>query len=61
MSIGDWGIGGLPIVVGRKDIYVAAAGMNPWKILPIHLDLGTNNEKLLNDKLYLGVKEKRPS
>lgn len=44
MSIGDWGIGSLPIVVARKDIYVAAAGYNPWKTLPVVLDVGTNNQ-----------------
>lgn len=56
MSIGDWGIGGMPIVVARKDIYVAAAGYNPWKTMPVLIDMGTNNEILLNDEFYLGLK-----
>ncbi len=56
MSIGDWGVGAMPIVVARKDIYVAAAGYHPWKTLPIVIDVGTNNEKLLNDEFYLGLK-----
>lgn len=56
MSIGDWGIGGMAIPVARKDIYVAAAGYNPWKTLPIIIDVGTNNEELLNDKYYMGLK-----
>lgn len=55
MSIGDQGIGAMPIVVARKDIYVAAGGFNPWKVLPITVDVGTNNEKLINDEKYLGI------
>lgn len=43
MSIGDQGIGAMAIVVARKDIYVAAGGFNPWKVLPITVDVGTDN------------------
>ena len=49
------------ISVARKDIYVAAAGYNPWKSLPIIIDVGTNNEKLINDKYYVGLNQKRAS
>ena len=56
MSIGDWGVGGLPIVVARKDIYVAAAGYNPWKTLPVIIDVGTDNDKLIQDPNYYGLK-----
>ena len=45
----------MSIVVARKDICVAAGGFNPWKVLPITVDVGTNNEKLINDEKYLGI------
>ena len=45
----------MSIVVARKDIYVAAGGFNPWKVLPITVDVGTNNKNLLNDDKYLGM------
>ena len=61
MSIGDWGVGGLHICVARKDIYVAAAGYNPWKTLPIFLDVGTNNQELLNNPYYRGLRQQRCS
>ncbi len=44
MSIGDWGVGGLPIVISKKDLYVAAGGFHAWEVLPIVLDVGTNNQ-----------------
>lgn len=56
MSIGDWGIGAMEIAVARKDIYVAAAGYNPWKTCPVVIDTGTDNEKLLNDDNYIGLR-----
>lgn len=61
MSLGDWGVGGQSIGVARKDIYVASAGYNPWKTLPIFIDVGTNNEKLLENPYYYGLKQKRAS
>ena len=59
LSLGDWGIGSQPIVVGKKDLYVAAGGFDPWKVMPIVLDVGTNNKRLQNDPFYLGIKKER--
>lgn len=52
LGLGDLGVQGIDIPIGRLDMYVAAARINPQRILPIMLDVGTNNEKLLKDKLY---------
>lgn len=59
LGIGDWGINGVDIAIGKLMVYTAAAGIDPSKVLPVSLDVGTNNEKLLNDKLYLGNRHKR--
>jgi len=59
LGLGDLGIGGLGISIGKLDLYVAAGGFHPRRVLPVVLDLGTNNEKLLQDKRYLGLKEPR--
>lgn len=55
LNIGDWGIGGMELLLTKADIYVASAGFNPQKIIPVMLDMGTDNEALLNDKNYCGV------
>ncbi|WP_026883906.1 NAD-dependent malic enzyme [Clostridium akagii] len=59
LGIGDWGIQGVDISIGKLAVYTVAAGVNPKNVLPIVIDSGTNNEALLNDSLYLGNKHKR--
>ena len=59
LGIGDWGTQGVDISVGKLMVYTAAAGVDPACVLPVVLDVGTNNEKLLNDSLYLGNHHRR--
>ena len=59
LGIGDWGVGGIEISVGKLAVYTAAAGIDPRKVIPVSLDVGTDNEGLLNDPLYLGNRHSR--
>jgi malate dehydrogenase (oxaloacetate-decarboxylating) len=59
LGIGDWGVGGIEIAVGKLAVYTAAAGVNPTRTLAVMLDVGTNRAELLDDPLYLGVGHRR--
>jgi len=59
LGIGDQGVGGINICVGKLAVYTLCAGINPFRVLPIQLDVGTNNEKFLNDPLYPGWRHER--
>lgn len=61
LGIGDWGVNGVKIAVGKLVVYTVAAGLAPDRVLPVVIDAGTNNETLLNDPLYLGNKRPRLS
>lgn len=59
LGIGDWGVGGVQIAVGKAAVYTAAAGIDPRRIVPVSLDVGTDREALLEDPLYLGNRHPR--
>jgi malate dehydrogenase (oxaloacetate-decarboxylating) len=61
LGIGDWGIGGMAISVGKLTVYTAAAGIDPNRTIAVALDVGTNNRTLLDDPLYLGLRRERVS
>ncbi|MFF3021235.1 NAD-dependent malic enzyme [Gottfriedia sp. NPDC057948] len=56
LGIGDQGIGGINIAIGKLAVYTAAAGIDPNRVLPIVLDVGTNNQALIADPMYIGNK-----
>jgi malate dehydrogenase (oxaloacetate-decarboxylating) len=56
LGIGDQGVGGINIAIGKLAVYTAAAGIDPSRVLPVVLDVGTNNQSLMEDPFYVGNK-----
>ena len=61
LGLGDLGVNGAGIVIGKADLYIAGAGFDPSRILPVALDLGTNNEELRESEGYLGLQVPKPT
>jgi malate dehydrogenase (oxaloacetate-decarboxylating) len=61
LGIGDWGVGGIHIAVGKLAVYTAAGGIDPSRTLPVMLDVGTDRQSLLDDPLYIGNRRPRVS
>lgn len=59
LGIGDWGIGGIAIAIGKLAVYTAAAGLHPRRVIPVVLDAGTDNQALLTEEMYLGNRHPR--
>jgi malate dehydrogenase (oxaloacetate-decarboxylating) len=59
LGIGDWGANGMDISIGKLAVYTAAAGIDPDRVIPVMLDVGTDRESLLNDPLYVGNRHSR--
>jgi malate dehydrogenase (oxaloacetate-decarboxylating) len=59
LGIGDWGVGGIHIAVGKLAVYTAAGGIDPARTIPVMLDVGTDRQSLLDDPLYIGTRHPR--
>ena len=59
LGIGDWGVNGTDISIGKLAVYTAAAGIDPSRVIAVNLDVGTDNEMLLNSPTYLGNRHAR--
>jgi malate dehydrogenase (oxaloacetate-decarboxylating) len=59
LGIGDWGVGGMEVSIGKLAIYTAAGGIDPARVIPVMLDVGTNRESLLEDPTYIGNRHAR--
>src|ERR1700757_2394373 len=59
LGIGDWGVGGIEVPIGKLAIYTAAGGINPTRVIPVMLDVGTNRQSLLADPMYPGNRHGR--
>src|SRR5579872_5546126 len=59
LGIGDWGVGGIEVSIGKLAIYTAAGGIDPTRVIPVMLDVGTNRESLLGDPMYPGNRHAR--
>ncbi|MFE6160600.1 NAD-dependent malic enzyme [Streptomyces sp. NPDC056486] len=59
LGIGDWGVNGTDISIGKLAVYTAAAGIDPDRVIAVNLDVGTDNEQLLNSPRYLGNRHAR--
>ncbi len=59
LGIGDWGVGGMSIAVGKLVVYTAAAGIDPGRTIPVMLDVGTDRQSLLDDPMYIGNRHPR--
>jgi malate dehydrogenase (oxaloacetate-decarboxylating) len=59
LGIGDWGVGGIEVSIGKLAIYTAAGGIDPTRVIPVMLDVGTNRQNLLDDPTYIGNRHTR--
>jgi len=59
LGIGDWGIGGIEVSIGKLAVYTAAGGIDPGRVIPVMLDVGTNCQSLLEDPTYIGNRHAR--
>lgn len=59
LGIGDWGVGGIEVSIGKLAIYTAAGGVDPTRAIPVMLDVGTNRANLLDDPTYIGNRHPR--